>query len=189
MKPKPLILTAVFAALTCVLAPISVTIASAVPVTLATFAVMLSGLLLGGRLGALCQLIYLLIGVIGLPVCAGWTPALPRILGPTGGYLIGYIPMAFLCGAIYFRCGREAVGIRKIIALIVSMLAATVALYSFGTAWFCILNRVGVLEALTVCVLPFLIGDAVKIAAAAILVPRLEHILRMTPASPHTTES
>ena len=187
MKPKTLVLTAVITALTCVLAPISFTIASAVPVTLATFAVMLSGLLLGGRLGALSQLLYLLIGAVGLPVCAGWTPALPRLLSPTGGYLIGYIPMAFLCGAIYTKLGREASGAKKYAALVLSMLLSTAVLYAFGTAWFCILNRVGVIEALTVCVLPFLIGDAVKIAAAAILIPRLERIPGFVRSSPHPT--
>ena len=190
MKTKALVLTAVLAALTCVLAPISFTIATAVPITLATFAVMLSGLLLGGRLGALCQLIYILIGVVGLPVCAGWTPALPRILGPTGGYLIGYIPMAFLCGALYSKFGRAARGVQKYAVLIASTLAATAALYVFGTAWFCILNHVGVLEALTVCILPFLLGDAIKIAAVTLLVPRLEKALEKLPFfSPRTTES
>ena len=91
MKTKNLVLCAVCAAITCVLAPLSIPIAGMIPITLATFAVMLSGVLLGGRLGALSQVIYLIIGAVGVPVCAGYTPALPKLLGPTGGYLVGYL--------------------------------------------------------------------------------------------------
>ena len=71
MKTKNLVLCAVCAAIICVLAPIAVPIAGMVPITLATFAIMLSGVLLGGRLGALSVVIYLIIGAVGVPVCAG----------------------------------------------------------------------------------------------------------------------
>ena len=171
---KRLVLCAVTAALTCVLAPVSFVITAAAPVTLATFAVMLSGTLLGGRLGALSQLIYLLLGIVGLPVCAGYTPALPRIIGPTGGYLIGYLPLAFICGAVYSAWGRNAHGWKKYAALTGGMLLGTAVLYAFGTVWYCVYSGTDVLAALTVCVVPFLIGDAVKIAAVALLTPQLE---------------
>ena len=180
MKLKDLVLCAVMAAVTCVLAPLNIP-AGAVPVSLATFAVMLSGALLGGRLGALSQFIYLLLGAVGLPVCAGWTPALPRLTGPTGGYLIGYLPLAFIVGAIYGAWGRRNSGIKKYAVLTAAMLAGTLVLYAFGTAWFCVLNKVGVIEALTVCVVPFLLGDAAKIAAAAVLVPQLEKAINKIP--------
>ena len=180
MKTKNLVLCAVMAAVMCVLAPISFTVA-AVPVTLATFVVMLSGVLLGGRTGALSQLIYLLIGAAGLPVCAGYTPALPKLMGPTGGYLIGYIPLAFLCGAIYGAWGRGARGVKKYAVMLGAMLTGTAALYLFGTAWFCVLNGVGAIEAMSVCVLPFLGGDALKIAAVAVLAPQLERALAKLP--------
>lgn len=181
LKTKKLVLCAATAALTCVLAPISFVIGSAIPVTLATFAVMLSGILLGGRLGALSQLIYLLIGAVGLPVCAGWTPALPRLMGPTGGYLVGYLPLAFLCGAIYSAWGRGSRGFRRYAAMIGGMIAGTAVLYAFGTAWFCIYSGSGVGYALTVCVVPFLIGDGVKIAAVTVLAPQLEKALAKLP--------
>lgn len=176
MKTKILVLCAMMAAVTCALAPLSVNIGP-VPLTLATFAVMMSGLLLGGRFGALSQLIYLLLGIAGLPVCAGWTPALPRLMGPTGGYLIGYIPLAVICGAIYAKFGRDKKGQRKFTILITGMLAGTAALYILGTAWFCAVSHTRVAEALTICVLPFLPGDALKIAAAAMLTPQLEKVL------------
>ena len=181
MSIRKLVLCAVFAALTCVLAPISFVVGTAVPVTMATFAVMLSGVLLGGRYGAAAQLIYLLLGAAGLPVCAGWTPALSRIVGPTGGYLVGYIPLAFICGAVYSMWGRGSRGVKKYAVMTAGMLAGTVVLYAFGAAWYCIYSGVGVAKALAVCVVPFLIGDAVKITAVALLAPRLERALDKIP--------
>lgn len=189
MRTKSIVLCAVMAAITCVLAPISVPISGMVPITLATFAVMLSGVLLGGVYGALSQVIYLIVGIVGLPVCAGYTPALPRIMGPTGGYLVGYIPLAFLCGAIYTAFGKNATGLKKYAALIGGMTAGTVVLYAFGTAWFCILNGTGVIEALALCVLPFLLGDAAKIAVVTVLTPRLEKAIAKIPSpTPHKKE-
>ena len=90
-----LVLCALCAAVTCILAPLSVPLAGEVPVSLATFAVLLSGILLGAKLGGLSQLIYVLLGSVGVPVFAGWTGGIGITLGVTGGYIIGYIPMAF----------------------------------------------------------------------------------------------
>lgn len=182
---KKFVLCAVTAALTCVLAPISFVIATAIPITLGTLAVMLSGTLLGGCCGAVSQAIYLLIGVVGLPVCAGWTPALPRLIGPTGGYLIGYIPLAFLSGALYTAWGKNARGVKKYAALTGGMLIGTAVLYAIGTAWYCVYSGANTAAALAVCVLPFLPGDAVKIAAVAILTPQLEKALDKLPDKPH----
>lgn len=184
MNTKKPVLCAVTAALTCVLAPISFVIGTAIPITLATFAVMLSGVLLGGRLGALSQTIYLLLGIAGLPVCAGWTPALSRLIGPTGGYLVGYIPLAFICGAVYSTWGRNSGGIKKYAALIGGMTAGTAVLYAFGTVWFCVYSGTDAGYALSVCVVPFLIGDGVKIAAVALLAPQLERALDKLPDRP-----
>ena len=131
MKTKNLVLCAVCAAITCVLAPLSIPISGMIPITLATFAVMLSGILLGGRLGALSQVIYLIIGAVGVPVCAGFTPALPKLLGPTGGYLVGYIPLAFVCGAIYSMWGKKSRGVKKYAFMLLGMIAGTVVLYAF----------------------------------------------------------
>ena len=86
-----LVLCALCAAVTCILAPISVPLAGEVPISLATFAVLLSGILLGGRFGAISQLVYVLLGSVGVPVFAGWTGGIGITLGVTGGYIIGYI--------------------------------------------------------------------------------------------------
>ena len=176
MRTRKIVSCGVMAGVTCALAPLSISVGP-VPLSLATLAVMMSGVILGGRLGALSQLVYLLVGIAGLPVCAGWTPALPRLIGPTGGYLIGYIPLAFICGAVYSRWGRGESGARRYIAAAAGMLAGTAALYAIGTAWFCVVGNVGVVEALAVCVLPFLPGDAAKIAAVTMIAPRVEKLI------------
>ena len=86
-----LVLCAFCAAVTCILAPLSVPLAGEVPISLATFAVLLSGILLGGKLGALSQIVYVLLGSVGVPVFAGWTGGIGITLGVTGGYIIGYM--------------------------------------------------------------------------------------------------
>jgi hypothetical protein len=117
-KTRNLVLCAVCAAITCVLAPLSIPLAAGVPISLATFAVMLAGVLLGGRLGAVSQLVYLLLGAVGLPVFAGWTGGADKIFGMTGGYLVGYIPLAWLTGLIYKRWGSAAKMSRRITFMI-----------------------------------------------------------------------
>ena len=118
-----LVLCALCAAVTCILAPISVPLAGEVPISLATFAVLLSGILLGGRFGAISQLVYVLLGSVGVPVFAGWTGGIGITLGVTGGYIIGYILMAFVAGLLYHLFGRNASGPRKYAAMFVSMVS------------------------------------------------------------------
>lgn len=177
MKTIMPVMCAVCAAITCVLAPIAVPSVGSVPISMATFAVLLSGMILGGKFGAVSQGIYLLIGAAGVPVFAGYAAGWGQLLGPTGGYLIGYIPMAFVAGAVYYRFGRQRKGIAKIIRIVCAAVLGEIALYIFGTAWFCFVTGSGVIAALAICVLPFLIGDAAKIAVIAILVPQLERAI------------
>ena len=178
LKTKDLVLCALCAALTCILAPLSIPTPGGVPISLATFAVMLSGLVLGGKLGALSQLVYVLLGSAGLPVFAGWTGGAGLVLGMTGGYIIGYIFLAFFTGLIYFSMGRNAGGKEKYIWMAVSMVIGTAVLYAFGTAWFIKVTGMDLAASLSACVLPFLPGDALKIAGAAVLGGRLEKALR-----------
>ena len=132
---KNLVLCAVCAAITCVLAPLSIPLAGGVPISLATFAVMLAGVLLGGSLGALSQLIYVLLGAVGLPVFAGWTGGLGNVLGMTGGFIIGYIPCAWLTGLIYKKFGYTAKKSAKILFMIIGMVVGTLCMTVFGSAF------------------------------------------------------
>ncbi|MCH4238771.1 MAG: biotin transporter BioY [Oscillospiraceae bacterium] len=173
---KNLVLCAMCAALTCVLAPISIPIGT-VPISLATFAVMLSAAVLGPKLGVISQVVYLLLGCIGVPVFAGFSAGVNCIVGPTGGYLMGYLVLALVEGAVYRAFSRHPQKLlKKSGALIVSMVAGTAALYTMGTAWFVAVTHTPLLAALMACVVPFLLGDAVKIAVVTVLVPQLERV-------------
>ena len=173
-----LVLCALCAAVTCILAPISVPLAGEVPISLATFAVLLSGILLGGRFGAISQLVYVLLGSVGVPVFAGWTGGIGITLGVTGGYIIGYILMAFVAGLLYHRFGRDASGARKYAVMFVSMVLATAALYILGTAWFMAQTGMTLVASLAACVIPFLPGDLIKIIAVMLAVLPIEVALK-----------
>lgn len=161
-----LVLCALFAALTAVLAQFSIPIGP-VPISLATFSVYLAGGILGAAGGAVSLALYLLIGAVGLPVFAGFSSGFSTIAGPTGGYLIGYVVCAWIVGLLVHRFGR------KTLPLVLSMVLGTAALYFLGTVWFMFLTKRGIVESLSLCVFPFLIGDAAKIAGSAVIIPQL----------------
>ena len=175
-----LVLCALCAAVTCVLAPLSVPLAGEVPISLATFAVLLSGILLGAKLGGLSQLIYVLLGSVGVPVFAGWTGGIGITMGVTGGYIIGYIPMAFIVGLIYYRYGRNASGVLKYTVMFIAMVLATAVLYIFGTAWFMAQTGMTLGASLAACVIPFLPGDLIKIVAVMLVSVPIEAALKRT---------
>ena len=164
MKTKNMTLTAVMAALICIAGPLTIA-AGPVPLSLATFAVYLAGSILGKKRGTAAVGLYLLIGIIGVPVFSGFSGGFQKLAGVTGGYLIGYLPCAFLAGLGAERTEREN---RKWL-LPVMMVIGTAVLYAIGTAWFMIQTGNSLGAALGLCVLPFLPGDAVKIAAATLI--------------------
>lgn len=177
---KNLVLCAVCAAITCILAPLSIPLAGGVPISLASFAVMLSGILLGGSLGAFSQLIYVLLGAVGLPVFAGWTGGLGNVLGMTGGYIIGYIPCAWLTGLIYKKYGEAAKRPAKILLMVLGMTAGNIALYVIGTAWFMFVTGMTLEASLAACVIPFLPGNFIKMAAVILIGLPVENAIRRT---------
>lgn len=171
---RRLTLCAVMAAVTCVLAPISVPIGP-ISITGGTLALYLTACLLGGRWGSVTTLVYLLLGFVGLPVFSNYMGGAARLLGPTGGYLVGYLPMVFIAGAAAewsFR--RFGGGDHKSVALafalqFLGMALATAVLYAFGTAWYCVQAGVDLQKALAACVFPFIPFDLIKMAAALLV--------------------
>jgi biotin transport system substrate-specific component len=135
-----------------------------VPITLQTLFLGLAGLLLGGRLGALSQVVYLLLGIIGLPVFAGGKAGLGVLLGPTGGYLFGFVAAAYTIGRLASL--RERPGFAW---LCLCLVAGTAVVYLLGVLQLSLVARLAPLKALTVGVLPFLAGDAVKILLTALV--------------------
>ncbi len=162
---------ALFAAFTAVMSQLSIPI-QPIPINLATLSVYLAGAVLGAKYGTISQAVYVLLGTVGLPVFAQFSGGIHVILGPTGGYIIGYIAAAWLIGFLRDRFGR------KIPQLVLFMTAGTLFCYLLGTAWFMFVTKTGLLASLTMCVFPFLAGDAAKIAFAAMLSPRLNAALQ-----------
>jgi len=168
LKTKGMILCALFAALTGAGGLIAIPLPfTPVPITLQIFFTFLAGALLGKYLGALSQLIYLLLGVVGLPVFAKGSSGIGALLGPSGGYLVGFIPAAFLVGFLVER--RENPPFELIC---LAMVAGLVAIYLPGVGWLMWVARLNLAKALFLGVLPFLPGDAVKIVVGALIVKR-----------------
>lgn len=152
---------AIFAALLCILGPLSLPIGP-VPISLATLIVYLAAYILGYKLGTISCIIYLLLGLVGLPVFSGYAGGIGKLAGPTGGYLIGYIPLAFITGLFVIK------GKGKLLAAVAGMVLGTAVLYLLGTIWFVLQMDYSVGQALAVCVIPFLLGDGIKIVIAAL---------------------
>lgn len=182
MKTRQLVLCGMCAALTCVLAPLSIPAPGGVPVSLATFSIMLAGALLGPRWGTLSAFLYILLGLIGLPVFAGWNAGPGVLFGMTGGYILGYLFLAFFTGLFHDRLKGRAKGPGRTLAAACGMVLGTAILYAFGTAWFIRVTGMDLSASLAACVLPFLPGDLVKIIAVCLLAPQIDRALGRTGA-------
>lgn len=160
---------ALMAAVTAVAAQIAIPLPfSGVPFTMQVLAVVLAGLLLGPRYGALAMAIYLLIGAVGAPVFFGFQGGIGHILGPTGGYLVSYPVAAALAGL----AARTAVNAVRSRALAFSFAAGTAGLaviYAFGAAWLMVVSQLPLAVALAQGVLPFVVLDLVKVGLAALV--------------------
>ena len=155
-------------AIMCILAPISIPIGP-VPISLSTLVVFLSVFLLGTKWSAISCLIYLALGAVGLPVFSGYTGGIAKLLGPTGGYIIGFVFTAIIAGAFLGFADKHFPGKKGIIFVFFGMLIALLATYAFGTIWFTIWSGTTFGYALTVCVIPFIPVDIIKLVIATIL--------------------
>ena len=165
-----LVYCALFAALIVVFAQLSIHIGP-VPISLATFGVMMAGLLLGWKYGAVSVLVYILLGAVGVPVFAGFKGGVSALVGATGGYIVGYLPYAIISGLPLPTLQKDAVG------RFLLMEIGTVACYVLGTLWFMHVTGRTWYDSLGICVTPFLPGDAAKMVLATLLAPRLRKAL------------
>jgi biotin transport system substrate-specific component len=138
------------------------------PMTLQTLFTGLAGVVLGGYTGALSQIIYVLLGIIGLPVFAGGKAGFGTLLGPTGGYLIGFIVGAYVIGKI-IEARREA----GLAWIIMALVVGNLVIYTLGTLQLSLVTHFSLLKSLMVGVVPFLPGDLLKLLAAAWLALKL----------------
>lgn len=169
-RTKDMVLISLFATLIAACAWISVP--TAVPFTMQTFGIFSATGILGGKKGTIAICVYLLLGAIGLPIFAGGTSGIGILLGSTGGYMIGWI----LAGLIMW--GAERILGQKMWVCTLSMIVGLIGCYILGTAWFMIIyaqeaGRISLWSALSMCVIPFIIPDLVKIALALLIRKRL----------------
>ncbi|HEU4872256.1 MAG TPA: biotin transporter BioY [Pyrinomonadaceae bacterium] len=137
-----------------------------VPITGQSFAVLLTGALLGSRLGAAAVIAYLVEGALGLPFFAGGGAGIVRFFGPTGGYLVAFPAAAFIVGA-FAEHGWD----KRYPTAVAAMAIGSFVILLGGWAWFTILTNTPPVAAFQIAVAPFLIGDVVKIALAAAVLP------------------
>jgi len=135
-----------------------------VPITLQTLFLNLAASLLGGYLGALSQVVYILLGIIGLPVFAGGKAGLGVLFGPTGGYLFGFVLAAFVVGKLIALRERPA-----LVWVVASMLAGMVIIYGLGILQLAFVARLSVEKSVMVGALPLIPGDILKIVLAALI--------------------
>lgn len=167
---RNMVYASLMAALTAAGAYIAIPIGP-VPIVLQNLFIMLAGLLLGGRWGVISVAVYLVAGAIGLPVFAGGTGGIGKFVGPTGGYLVGYLFAAFLIGTISEK-GKGRIGVD-----IGAMLLGSLVIYAIGVTWLKVVTGMDFQKAVTVGMLPFLIGDGVKIAAAIAIARAIRPIM------------
>ena len=158
---------ALMAAVTAVAAQISVPL-FAVPFTLQVLAVILSGLLLGPRYGALSQAIYVLVGAVGVPVFAQFSGGLAVILGPTGGYLISY-PVAAAVAGLAARAARDASRRRALWTSFLWGCAGLAVIYAVGAIWLSVVTDLPFAVAVAQGVLIFVPFDLIKVALATLV--------------------
>ena len=167
-RTKKIVLIGLMTAVTCILGPLSIPLPfSPVPISLTNFAIFLAVFILGMKDATISFIIYLLLGAVGVPVFSAFSGGLGKLVGPTGGYLFGFIFLALIMGFFMEHFDR------KIVPTIIGMIIGMAVCYIFGTVWLAKLMSLSFNEALALGVLPYLAGDVAKIIIAVIIGPRL----------------
>ena len=154
---------ALMTAVLCILAPISIPVfISPVPISLGVLAIYLTAYVLSPLDALISVIIFILLGTFGLPVFSGYSGGLSKLVGPTGGYIIGFLFTVYISSLfIHMKKG--------IIFDVIGMITGLALCYILGTIWFSYQQGKGFIASLLLCVVPFLIGDAIKIIEAVIL--------------------
>lgn len=171
-KIKELVLTGMMTSLICIMGPLSVPLPfSPVPISLTNLAIYFALYVLGMKRGCVSYLLYLLIGFAGLPVFSGFTAGPGKLLGPTGGYLAGFILMALIGGYVVDRW------LFAQMRCFLGLAFGTVICYLFGTVWLAVMGGMSFPAALAAGVLPFIPGDICKIIIAVTAGPMIRRRL------------
>ncbi len=181
MKTKTMVICAVFAAIMCVFCVMTIPIGP-VPISMATFSVMLTAVILGPKKGTISVIVYILLGAVGLPVFSGFKSGFQVLLGPTGGYLWSYALMTLFIGTL---TGKQAkTKIITIIKIFIINLIGMIICYTAGTIQFMAVQQTNLAKALALCVTPFIPFDIIKAAVASYL----GYIIRLALIKSHFLE-
>lgn len=154
------------AAVICILGPLSIPI-GVVPISFTNLAIYITLYVLGMTKGTISYLIYIFIGFIGVPVFSGFGSGPAKLLGPTGGYIIGFVFMALIAGLFIDRF------IEKWYLCFAGMVLGTAICYAFGSVWLAYQASMSASAALAAGVIPFIPGDLVKIIVATFIGPQI----------------
>lgn len=154
-----------------------ISIPMVIPFTLQTFAIFITVGILGTRRSFIAIIIYILIGALGVPVFANFSSGVSSIVGPTGGYLVGFLLIALITGKLMEILPK------KNIYQIISMIIGLIFCYTFGTLWFVYAftnsdTSMGILKVLSLCVIPFIIPDLIKIVIGNIVINRVKKFVK-----------
>ncbi len=177
MKTRDLIICAVFAAILCVFSVMTIPI-GVIPISMGVFGVILTSCILGWKKGTISVIVYILIGVIGLPIFSGFKGGIAVLAGPTGGYIWSYILMALFIGFFTAKLPQNkplAVAKLSVISFI-----GVVICYLFGTMQFMLVAHKTFMQAVTVCVYPFIPFDIIKSVAGGVIAYGVRYALVKT---------
>ncbi|MFI3172517.1 MAG: biotin transporter BioY [Eubacteriales bacterium] len=167
-KTKSMTTIALITAITCIVAPFSIPIPiSPVPISLTNLVLYISPYILGCKKSTISYIVYLLLGAVGLPIFSSFSGGLGKLIGPTGGYLLGFIFLVLITGLVVEHFPTN------IFIIVMGMIVGTFICYIFGTYWLALQLEMTFVAALAVGVTPYLIGDSVKILIAIIVGPLL----------------
>ncbi|MCM1090110.1 MAG: biotin transporter BioY [Butyrivibrio sp.] len=161
LNVKQMALIGLMTAVICVIAPFSLNIpVSPVPISLGSMAIYFVITVLGMWRGTICVLLYILLGFVGLPVFTNFSGGVGKVLGPTGGYIVGYVFLALIFG--FFVEHWKG----RLVMHIIGAALGTIVMYFFGTLWLAYLTHMGFVAALWAGVIPYIPGDIVKLAVS-----------------------
>ncbi|MEA4816265.1 MAG: biotin transporter BioY [Lachnospiraceae bacterium] len=172
-KTRDLTLVGMTAAALCILGPLSIPIPiSPTPISLITMVMYLSIFILGAKKSALSVLIYILVGATGIPVFSNFSGGISKLFGPTGGYIIGYIPMVYLAG-LFIDKHKDSLKM-----YIFGLMLGTLALYILGSLYLAFQASIDFEQAVAIGVLPFIPLDMVKLIASVFMGPLIKKQLK-----------
>lgn len=169
-KTHDLTITAIFAAIICILSVITVPIGT-IPISLSLFAIILTAISLGAKRGVLSVIVYILIGSLGIPVFSGFKGGLHILFGPTGGFIFSYIFVALIVSFASQKTNK------KLTLFLFSLLSLAIC-YLIGSFQYALISKVSFYNSLTVCVFPFIIFDILKALLAVNIGLKLKKIIK-----------